>query len=192
MTGRGVGVCVGLSGAVVAVISPDPVRLAGIASVTWPDDLWHPGGTRTATTLTARRMLDRARRRLGIPRWQPVTVVIGPSLSQQAATNLLPRCAELLARAGLAQGLVFDQEQAAVLRRTVELVVDPRLGPAAAGDEAELATGAALAVLLSTTDTIELGIDTGEPMTENVSYGGWAVQRVDSGEPAGSATANLR
>jgi hypothetical protein len=101
----GVGLCLGTAGAVIAVARQYPLRLAAVATVTWPV----PAGT---------------------PDWVP------------------PRCAELMARAALAQGWVIAADRAAMLRAATYLAVTPELAAATASVEADLAVGAAIATLL--------------------------------------------
>jgi hypothetical protein len=152
-------------------------------------------------------MLARARRRLGLPRWCPVAVVAGPSLpagapelSAGTPDRVSPRGAELLARAGLVLGWVIAPDRAEALRAGTPLAVAAELAAAMAGVEAELAVGAAIAILLppdpgtdapgvvpaagarSTVDRVGAGgrpggLETAEPGVEGV--GGWAVQPVE-------------
>jgi len=114
----GVGLYLDTWGAVVALTRPDPLRLTAIAHVTWPSELWQPAGAPAAAMSRARRMLARARRRLGLARWSAVAVVVGPTLGTGPGGPppwVLPRGAELLARAGLAQGWVSTPDRAAML-----------------------------------------------------------------------------
>jgi hypothetical protein len=145
----GVGLCLGTAGAVIAVVREYPMRLAGAAAVTWPAQLWRPEAPPQAAMSAGRRGLARARRRLGLPRWCPVAVVAGPSLSAGAAPEwVAPRAAQLLGRAALAQGWVIVADRAAALRAGSHLAVAAELAAAAAGAEAQLAAGAAIAALL--------------------------------------------
>ncbi|WP_203911438.1 hypothetical protein, partial [Rhizocola hellebori] len=140
--GRGVGICLGESGAVIAVARSHPPRLIALASVSWPHGQWRQPGP----SATARRMLVRARRQLALPRWHPVSVVIGPSLAGQILDDTLAASAELFARAGWSQAWITTPDRAETLRRQVT-VAPGELGAAAAGKEAGLAIGAALTSL---------------------------------------------
>jgi hypothetical protein len=147
-----VGVCLADDGAVIAVVRGGPSGLAVIASATWPSLLSvpEPGSVRAslpyggASLATARRMLARARRQLGLPRWQSVAVVLAPDLIDHRDTgSVRPRSAELLARAGLAQGwLVAPADASAHLR---DNVLAARIASVLVNQRCELAVGAALA-----------------------------------------------
>jgi len=145
----GVGLCLGAVGAVVVVARPDPLRLVAVAELTWPEELWQPAPPAAATASVGRRVLARARRRLGLPRWCPVAVVAGPTLS----SGVLPdwagaRAAQLLAQAALPLGSVISPGRALRLRAGADLEVAAELAAATAGQEAALAVGAAIAALM--------------------------------------------
>jgi hypothetical protein len=132
-----------------------PLRLVAVATVTWPAELWWTGAPPHAAMPAGRRVLTRARRRLGLPRWCPVAVVAGPSLSAGAPDPsagtpdwVSPHNAELLARAGLVVGWVIAPDRAEALRAGTPVAVAAELAAAMAGVEAELAVGAAIAILL--------------------------------------------
>ncbi len=142
----GVGICLGVSGAVIALARSQPSRLVALASVSWPEGLWQHPFPQSAPALVARRMLVRARRQLALPRWCPVSVVVGRSLSGHRPQDVLAASAGLLARANLSQAWVTTPDRADALRR--EAIVPPGpLGAAAANTEAGLAIGAAIASL---------------------------------------------
>ncbi|HEX6685334.1 MAG TPA: hypothetical protein VF062_21265 [Candidatus Limnocylindrales bacterium] len=144
---RRVGICLGASGAVVALLGSSPPRLVALASVTWPYGLWqHPGGPEPGPAAVARKMLSRARRQLGLPRSCPASVVIGPSLSDRMPAQVLAGSAGLLAQSGLSQVWVTTTDRAQDLQHEVT-VAPGALGAAAADEEAGLAIGAALARL---------------------------------------------
>lgn len=195
---RGVGLCLEERDAVVAVVRPEPARLAAVASLALPPGWWQPSGSDRATAgadraaaradrrsrYAVRRVLVRARRRLGLPRWCPLAVVAGPGLADTggASVTVAARSAELLARAGLVQGWVVAADRATALWSTVEVRVDPGLAPAVAGRPAELAVGAALATLpLEEPAAGPDGID----LEEWQAGSGWAVQRIGDVDDAG-------
>jgi hypothetical protein len=190
-----VGLVLVAGGAIVAVACRDPLRLAAVADVNWPRE--------PEVSPVARRMLARTRRRLGLPRWQPVNVVLGPSVAGPGydPAGLLASTAVLLARAGLAQAAVLAPERAGTLCRTPGVIIDPRLAPLMAG-EAGLAAGAAIAALLSNTVDVSGLVDQTEAtgridQTEldgtGVEQLGWVLQPVRSDrEPPAPATANHR
>jgi hypothetical protein len=173
----GVGLCLTAGEAVVAVVRPDPPRLAALATVDLPDAVWHGGKPLSA----ACKSLVRVRRRLRLPRWSPVAVVVDPSLP---AGDLLPDSAALLARAGLAQGWVITVERAATRLAAVDVRIDARLTPVAAGQQVGYAIGAALA-------TFQPGAVPPEPdAVPRAALTGWAVQRVGPDEPSGAPATN--
>jgi len=188
----GVGICLGVSGAVIALARSQPSRLVALASVSWPEGLWQHPFPESGPATVARRMLVRARRQLALPRWCPVSVVIGRSLSGHRPQDVLAASAGLLARANLSQAWVTAPDRADMLRR--EAIVPPgALGPAATGAEAGLAIGAAIASLAPptatapavTTPVIPLIAMPPQPPVATtavdmpvVPYGGWALQRI--------------
>jgi hypothetical protein len=196
--GRGVGICLGTSGAVIAVVRSDPPRLVALGSVSWPYGLWQQSGPESGPAAVARRMLLRARRQLHLPRWCPVSVVIGPSLSDHTPDDVLAGSAGLLARAGLSQAWATAVDRAEALRREVT-VATGALAAAATAEEASIAIGAALASLspAAAPATIPGGVPAAEPVSAMASapvpaltdrYAGWALQRIDDvEEPAMTA-----
>jgi hypothetical protein len=170
-----VGLCLGDRGAVVAVVGADPRRLAAIADISWPAGLWRAGRRTDPTVAAAARTLSRARHRLGLARWHPVSLVLGPSLPDGAAALVLPASAQVLARAGLVPSWVTPAASAAELARTARLAVDPRLQPAMAGPDAVLAIGTALARL----PAAEQGAPDGDEPVPEGRWAGWAVQQID-------------
>jgi hypothetical protein len=205
----GVGLCLGTTGAVLAVVRQYPMRLAAVATVTWPAQLWRPDPTPAAMS-AGRRVLARARRQLGLPRYCPVAVVAGPSLSAAGTPDWVPVLgAQLLARAALVQGWTIAPNQAAaLLRAATHLAVTAELAVALAGTDPELAVGAAIAALPPADpgwggpDPVPAGavqsiLDNsgteGEPPRTGtaetgieVATGGWAVQPIggSTGAPA--------
>jgi hypothetical protein len=210
-----VGLWLGPRGAVIALIRPDPLRLAAIASVSWPAA--GSGPDRPPVPPDARRGLARARRRLGLPRWCPVAVVVEPVADPAGAevgsrgTGIGPGNAELLARSGLAAGWSIPPDRADQLWSTMHLAVDPPLAAALADRPARLATGAALATVFPAEpprfpagpapsrpggapapegppEPTEPAVfaSRGIDVRESAGESGWAVQRIRDGEPAGS------
>jgi hypothetical protein len=174
----GVGLCLGTAGAVMAVARQYPKRLAAVAALTWPVELWRPDPPRVAMS-AARRVLAKARHRLGLPRWCLVAVVAGPSLSSSGTPDWVPpRGAELLARAALAQGWVIAPDRAATLRAGSHLCVPAELAAATATAEADLAVGAAIAILLPPDPA------SGGPRT---GWAGAAGSALDGSDTAGAA-----
>ncbi len=174
----GIGLCLGTAGAVMVVARQYPLRLAAVAAMTWPAELWWSDPPPRAMS-AGRRVLARARHRLGLPRWFPVAVVAGPSLSPVGTPDWVPpRSAQLLARAGLAQGWVVAPDWAAMLRATTGIAIAAELFATAAGPEAQLAVGAAIAVLLPP-DTAWGG--------QRPGWAGAAGSAVDRAAPAGIA-----
>jgi hypothetical protein len=144
-----VGLCLTTTGAVVALVRPDPLRLIAVAQVSGHGAMWRPDRG-SGPWPTAWRMLVRARWRLGLPRWCPVSVVCGPSLRDgyRNAADVVARSAEALARSGLVQAAVIEPGRVAEVRNAVNLRVEPRLAPVAVGEEYAMAVGAAIAMLL--------------------------------------------
>jgi hypothetical protein len=181
--------CLAEREAVVAVVRPGPARLAAVASLALPPGWWQaPGADRAAAMAdrrsrdAVRRVLVRMRRRLGLPRWCPLAVVAGPDLADTggAAATVVVRSAELLARAGLVQGWVVAADRATALWSTVDVLVEPGLAAAAAGQPAELAVGAALAALPGEDPA---AVPDGIELEEWRAGSGWAVQRIgDNGD----------
>jgi hypothetical protein len=142
---RAVGLCLGLDGATVVVIRPDPARLVAIATVAWPVG-FGPSAT------VARRTLARTRSRLRLPRWHRISVVLGPSLSDRGGTaELLAGTAELLARCGLVQGWLITPQRAAGAAPSV--AIPPAMRDVATVTATRLAIGAAAAALARTQPT---------------------------------------
>jgi hypothetical protein len=171
-----------------AVARQQPMRLAAVADLTWPLELWRPDPPAAATISVGRRVLVRARHRLRLPRWCPVAVVPGPSLSAGVIPEWLGgRAAQLLARAGLAQGWVIAPYRAAALRAGADLMIAAELAAATAGPEAQLAVGAAIAALMprdpGRTESV-VGRANSVPtaprldMVSEDAAVGWAVQRL--------------
>lgn len=175
----GIGLCLGTAGAVMAVARQNPLRLAAVAALTWPVELWRPDPPPRVAMTAARRVLAKARHRLGLPRWCLVAVVAGPSLSPVGTPDWVPpRGAELLARAALAQGWVIAPDRAATLRAGSHLSVPAELAAATATAEADLAVGAAIATLLPPAPA------RGGPRT---GWAGAAGSALAGGDPAGAA-----
>ncbi|GAA4732126.1 hypothetical protein [Phytohabitans rumicis] len=207
MNSPGVGVCLTFDEAVLAVVRPDPLRLAALASVDLPAELWAGGAAPVRALSAACRSLVRVRRRLRLPRWSPLAVVLDPALP---AGDVLPGSAVLLARAGLAQGWVVTAGRAATLLATVEVRIDARLTPAAADHRVGYAIGAALATFQpadhGAAEPVQAMPRAPEPAytmpraAEPVramplaAEDGWAVQRVGPDdafdEPSGASAAN--
>jgi hypothetical protein len=135
---RAVGLCLGLDGATVVVLRPNPARLVAIATVAWPAGLG-------PSAPVARRTLARTRSRLRLPRWHRISVVLGPSLSEPAGAELLAGTAELLARCALVQGWLITPQRAAGAGQSVS--VPPAMRDAAAATATRLAIGAAVTAL---------------------------------------------
>ena len=170
---RGVGICLAAQGAVVAVVWPDPPRLAALASVSWTTGVLRPTA-RSGASATARRALVKVRRRLRLPRWCAVAVVVGPSL---ANSDVLPRSAYLLARAGLVQSCVTTPDHATRALSTMDLAVASRLARAVAEPHAGLAVAAAAVALLPGTEPLDppaTGIDGQVPVGAGTQGGGRA------------------
>ncbi|HEX6686001.1 MAG TPA: hypothetical protein VF062_24705 [Candidatus Limnocylindrales bacterium] len=149
----GVGLCLDTRGAVIAVVRQNPLRVAAVATVTWPVALWRPDPPSRDAMSAGRRVLAQARQRLRLPRWCPVVVVAGPSLSTGGTPDWVSsRGAELLARATLAQGWAITPEWAAKLLAGTHLAVPAELAAAMDGAEANLAVGAAIAAVAPAAD----------------------------------------
>jgi hypothetical protein len=103
----GVGMCPTATGAVIAVVRDEPLRLAAVAEVAAdrPDD-W--------------RALAQARRRLRLPRWCPVSVVSGHSTGLGGAATL--------ARAGMVHEATVGPGQ--LWMDSSDLIVDERFATA--------------------------------------------------------------
>jgi hypothetical protein len=143
---QGVGICLGASGAVIALTRSQPPRLIALADLGWPEGLWEHPFPQSEPATVAKRILARARRQLALPRGCRLSVVIGPSLSRHLPQHVLARSAELLARAKLSQSNVIAAGEASALR--LDLMATPgALAEAAATEEAALAIGAAIASL---------------------------------------------
>jgi hypothetical protein len=127
---RGVGLAVQDGGVLLVVVDGAPDRVAAVAEVAWPEG---PPARRW-------RMLGRARRRLRLARWHPVAVVAAGAPDQVAATMTT------LARAGLVATGTVDRDDAA-LSGTARVAVDPALAVALARPGADLALGAARAMV---------------------------------------------
>jgi hypothetical protein len=168
-----VGLCLDDLGGVLAVVYPDPLRLAAVAHVAWRSGWRETGGAAAARTLT------RARRRLGLSRWQPVCVVLGsavPAAGQPAAAALAASAA-LLARAGLVQSWTAPADRAGALRQRAAISVAERIAPMAADPAAALATGAALVTLAPA--VAPQAIEDRELVPPREAAAGWAVQWID-------------
>ncbi|MDG4825747.1 hypothetical protein O7635_28200 [Asanoa sp. WMMD1127] len=181
-----VGVCLTATGAVIAAVRTDPLRLAALAEVATPSGLWtSDAGGRPAAA--AGRTVARARRRLGLSRWCPVTVVGGPSLGAEVAAG---STATLLARAGLAVARVVEAERLGL--HTDGVAVDEPLRAALVDAEHALALAAALCMLDGpgpAADDDRSGIGDGEWD----AAAGWAVERIGPArEPLAPTTTNSR